>query len=114
MSAAKDTSASTQIPPAAPPAAAPVAVAVNSSLPQAQFEEGRALFHRASQARTAELFTAASDAGHAVATAWLARCYWIGRGVEKSEAEGGRLARVALHERGLQSLADQGDASAMH
>jgi hypothetical protein len=34
--------------------------------------------------------------------------------VEKSEAEGGRLARVALDERGLQSLADQGDASAQH
>jgi TPR repeat protein len=32
--------------------------------------------------------------------------------VEKSQAEGGRLARVALDERGLQSLADQGDTSA--
>jgi TPR repeat protein len=32
--------------------------------------------------------------------------------VEGSETEGGRLARVALDEWGLQSLADQGDASA--
>ena len=113
MGAAKDTSASTPQS-TAPTAAAPVAVAVNTPLPPAQFEEGRALFHRAFQARTAELFTAAADAGHAVATAWLAHCCWYGRGVEESEAEGGRLARVALHERGLQSLADQGDASAMH
>ena len=34
--------------------------------------------------------------------------------MEKSEAKGGRLARVALDERGLQSLADEGDASAQH
>jgi TPR repeat protein len=32
--------------------------------------------------------------------------------VEESKTEGERLARVALDERGLQSLADQGDASA--
>jgi TPR repeat protein len=114
MSAAKDPSASTRQPTAAPPTAAPVAV--GSSLPQAQFEEGRALFNNgpASWPRAVELFGAAADAGHAVATTWLARCHWIGLGVEKSEAEGGRLARVALDERGLQSLADQGDASAQH
>jgi TPR repeat protein len=112
MSAAKDTSASVRQQPAAPAAAAPVAVAVNSALPQAQFEEGLALFNNgpASHPRAAELFGAAADAGHAVATAWLARCYWLEEGVAKSEAEGVRLARVALDERGLQSLADQGDA----
>ena len=55
---------------------------------------------------------AAADAGHAVATALLARSHWCGFGVENSQAEGGRLARVALDERGLQSLADEGDASA--
>ena len=114
MSAAKDTSTSTRQPPAAPPF--PVGVTVNSSLPQAQFEEGRALFNKglASYPRAAELFGTAADAGHAVATAWLAHCYWIGDGVEESKDEGGRLARLALDERGLQSLADQGDALAQH
>ena len=74
MSAAKDTSASTPQP-TAPTAAAPVAVAVNTPLPQAQFEEGCALLNkgRASYPRAVELFGAAADAGHAVATAWLAR-----------------------------------------
>jgi TPR repeat protein len=100
----------------APPPAPPVAVADNSALPHAQFEEGRTLFckGRASYPRAVELFRAASNAGHAVATGWLACCDWAGEGVEQSEAEGGRLARVALGERGLQSLADQGDASAQH
>jgi TPR repeat protein len=103
-------------PPAAPPVAAPVAAAVNSSLPQVQFEAGLALYNkgRASYARAAELFGTAADAGHAVATAWLASFYWFGFGVEQSAAEGGRLARVALDERRLQSLADQGDASAQY
>jgi TPR repeat protein len=112
MSAAKDLRTSVRQPLAAPPAAAHVAV--NSSLPQAQFEEGCAVFNkgRASHPRAVELFRAASDAGHAVATAWLARCYWRGLGVQNSQAAAGRLARVALDERGLQSLADQGDASA--
>ena len=116
MSAAKDTSTSARQLPVAPPPAAPVAVAVSSSLPQAQFEEGCALLNkgRASYPRAVELFGAAANAGHAVGTASLARCYWFGLGVEKSEAEGERLARVALDERGLQSLADQGDASAQH
>jgi TPR repeat protein len=89
---------------------------INHSLPEAQFEEGRRLLDkgRASDSRAAELFGAAADAGHAVAAAWLARCYWYGDGVEESQAEGRRLARAALDERGLQSLADQGDASAQH
>ena len=84
MSTAEDTSTSMR-----QPAAAPVPVAVSSSLPQAQFEEGRALFGKgpASLPRAAELFTAAADAGHAVATALLGRCYWNGLGVEKSDAE---------------------------
>ena len=68
----------------------------------------------ASQARAAELFGTATDAGHAVATAWFASFYWFGFGVEQSEAEGGRLAGIALDERGLQSLADQGDTWAQH
>jgi TPR repeat protein len=116
MSAAKGTNTSTRHPPAAPLAASPVAAAVNSSLPQAQFEEGRALSKKgpASYARAAKLFGTAADAGHAVATAWLAHCYWFGEGVEQSAAEGWRQARVALDERGLQSLADQGGALAQH
>ena len=65
----------------------------------------------ASYPRAVELFKAASDAGHAVATALLATA-WSGEGVEESEADGERLARVALDEQGLQSLAEQGDASA--
>ena len=116
MSAAKDTSTSARQLPAVPPAAAPTPVAVSSSVPQAKFEQGLALNNKgpASYARAAELFGTAADTGHAVATAWLARCCWSGYGVDRSEAECGRLARVALDERGLQSLADQGDASAQH
>ena len=88
----------------------------NISLPQAQFEEARALAGKgpALLPRAAELFRAAADAGHTVATAWLARCYWCGHGVEESEAECGRLVRIALDEQGLRSLANQGDASAQH
>jgi TPR repeat protein len=103
-------------PPAAPPAAF---LAVASSAPRrgtVQFEEGRCWINQgpASYRRAAELFRVAAAAGHAVATAWLARCYAHGQGVEKSEAEGERLARVALDERGLRTLADQGDAAAQN
>jgi TPR repeat protein len=62
--------------------------------------------------RAAELLRAATDAGHAVAAAWLSRCYWNGHGVEKSQTESQRFARAALDERGLQALADQGDPAA--
>ena len=68
----------------------------------------------ASRPCAVELFHTAADAGNAVATAWLAWCYFHGLGVGKDEADGQRLARVALDERGLQALADQGDASAQH
>jgi TPR repeat protein len=114
MRTAKDLITATRQP--QKPDALPVEAAVSSSLPQAQFEEGRGLLNkgRASHPCGVEFFRAAADAGHAVATGWLACCHWAGQGVEQSEAEGGRLARVALGERGLQSLADQGDASAQH
>ena len=59
-----------------------------------------------------ELFRAAADRGHAVATAWLANCLWYGKGVEQNRAKARQLARLALDERGLQAEADQGDAAA--
>lgn len=95
---------------AQPPPAAPSDAAV-------QFEEGRSVLNNngpAMHPRAVELLRAAADAGHAVATAWLAHCHWHGVGVEKNEAEAQQLARLALDERGLQALADQGDASAQN
>ena len=83
---------------------------------EAQFEEGRTLLCKgpASHPRAVGLLRAAAHAGHAVATAWLANTIWHGQGVQKDEAEAQRLARVALDERGLQALADQGDAAAQY
>jgi TPR repeat protein len=81
------------------------------------FEQGAAYFCKGnvgSYPRATGLFRAAANVGHAVATIWLARCYWRGEGVEKNQAEGKRLARLALDKRGLQALADRGDASAQH
>jgi TPR repeat protein len=86
----------------------------HDSTAQTQYEEGVRLRYRgpAFLPRSAELFRSAADAGHAVATAWLARCYFHAEGVEKNDVEAQRLATVALNERKLREVADQGDPSA--
>ena len=80
----------------------------------AQFAEGRDLLATgpASYPRAAELFQAAADAGHTIASVWLALCYKHGLVEAKSEGECGRLAGIAQDE--LRALADQGDAAAQH
>jgi TPR repeat protein len=91
---------------------------VNGSSPQAQFEEGVHWYVQGcvSQNRlhAVELFRAGTAAGYAVATAWLARCYWHGNGVEKDRTEAHRLTKVALDEQGLRVLAEQGDPAAQY
>ena len=88
-------------------------IRMESSSPQAQFEQGRTFLNLAGQAswpRAVEHFWAAADSGHAVATAWLAHCHWYGQGVAKNLTVAQQLAHQIMAV--LLADADHGDASA--
>lgn len=62
--------------------------------------------------RAVELLRVAVEKNDAVATAWLARCYFNGQGVEENKETGQRLAKSALS--GLTNRAMLNDVSAQY